>query len=143
MAGYDILTIEDYSSEEQIIHLFGNLVRESIKSSSYFSILLDSNEMLDRFHDGQGPIQTRPGFLEFLSNLDILNGKRVALSHSDDTSDVVSNVYLYKMSEDGLEEIDNISDEDIQPGTAAFGKPSKRYLREKHDFELHTFWDFR
>ncbi|MFB6213745.1 MAG: hypothetical protein ABEJ07_04260 [Candidatus Nanohaloarchaea archaeon] len=68
--------------------------------------------------------------------------KRISACFCDDTSDTAF-FRLFKY-DNGIWEIDNRYDSDSfeEEETGTFGKPARKYLKQKYDFDGWTIWQF-
>lgn len=152
MSGYDILTVEGVDAEE--------IAETDVEIFRKRSICVFEGYVAVELKSG-----TKDEYLEVLSNLGFLEGKRFALSHCSDTTGT-GFATLYRMTDESIEEI--VQTSDVNPSederfsetyTPTFqgreaeeertrfdgtkGRPAKRYLEEEHDFEVKMIWDLR
>lgn len=115
------------------------IIRDSEVHDNYISILEDTDVILKE------ELETEQ-ILEQLFQLP--NVARIAVCQCNDTSGVAS-FKLYEYN-GGIQETDYVADTDVaeslfaswdaKPESATFGKPSRKYLKEKHGFDGWTIW---
>lgn len=144
MSGYTINTVEfesedDVLSEEEMPRDISRIIRDSEVHGNYISIVEDIDSMLEFDLEEE----------EILEKLfQLPHVKRIAVCQCNDTSGVASfKLYEY---DDSVQETDYVADTDVaeslfsswevKPESATFGKPSRKYLKEKHGFDGWTIW---